>query len=95
MKLGERKNVTPCESAIILYNEVNLMNSFELTTLVTTMANIISRRLSPAEIALVAGLFVGLGDTLATIAAKQSLYEEREEKQSNGYSVKNYHNFTL
>ena len=54
-----------------------MINSFELTTAVTAIANAIARRLSPTEIALVAGLFVQLGDTLATLAAIDALCEER------------------
>ena len=57
------------------------MNSLELTAGVTAVANAIACSLSDAEIALVAGLFVQLGDTLATIAAKRALCEEQKEKE--------------
>ena len=57
-----------------------MINSFELTTAVTAIANAIARRLSPTEIALVAGLFVQLGDTLATLAAIDALCEERSSE---------------
>ena len=50
---------------------------------VTALANAISCDLSVAEIALVAGLFVQLGDTLATIAAMKSVCEESEENKTN------------
>ena len=49
------------------------MNSLELTSAVTVLANAIACKLSADEIALVAGIFVQLGDTLATIAARESL----------------------
>lgn len=45
------------------------MNALELTGAVTALANAIACRLSADELALVASLFVQLGDTLATIAA--------------------------
>lgn len=57
------------------------MNFVELTYAVTAIANVIACALSPSEIALVAGVFVQLGDTLATLAAGQALCEE--EKQNN------------
>jgi hypothetical protein len=53
------------------------MNSLELTSTITAVANIISNGLSPTELALLAGIFVQLGDTLATIAAKKALTEEQ------------------
>lgn len=40
------------------------------------LANAIACQLTVDEIALVAGIFVQLGDTLATIAARESLCEE-------------------
>ena len=55
------------------------MNSLELTTAVTTVANAVSCSLSLNEMALVASLFVQLGDTLATIAAQRALCEERQK----------------
>ena len=57
------------------------MNFVELTYAVTAIANAIACALSPSEIALVAGVFVQLGDTLATLAAGLALREE--EKQNN------------
>ena len=58
------------------------MNSLELTTAVTAMANAIASGLSVSELALIAGLFVQLGDTLATIAANQALCEEMAQKSA-------------
>ena len=55
------------------------INSLELTAAVTVLANAVSCNLTISEIALVASLFVQLGDTLATIAAQRSLCEERVE----------------
>ena len=52
------------------------MNSIELTSAITALANAMACKLSPNEIALLAGVFVQLGDTLATIAAQRSLCEE-------------------
>lgn len=49
------------------------MNSLELTGAVTALANAIACRLTVEEMALLAGVFVQLGDTIATIAARESL----------------------
>ena len=60
------------------------MNSLELTAAITALANAIACRLTPSEIALIASIFVQLGDTLATIAAQMALCEEStEEAQQN------------
>ena len=56
------------------------MNPLELTGAITAIANAISCGLSVSELALVAGIFVQIGDTLATIAAQKSLLEECNEK---------------
>ena len=55
------------------------MNTFELTSAVTVLANAIACRLTPEELGLVAGIFVQLGDTLATIAAQRALGESQTE----------------
>ena len=49
------------------------MNSLELTGAITALASAIACKLSVDEIALLASIFVQLGDTLATIAARESL----------------------
>jgi hypothetical protein len=49
------------------------MNSLNLTSSVTALANIIACKLTMDEIALLASIFVQLGDTLATIAADKNL----------------------
>ena len=51
------------------------MNALELTGTITALANGIARCLTVEELALVAGIFVQLGDTLATIAASKALCE--------------------
>ena len=55
------------------------MNSLELTLAITATANALAEGLSPVEMALLAGILVQLGDTLATIAAKEAIEEERAE----------------
>ena len=56
------------------------MGSWELTGAVTVLANAIACRLTAEEMALVASLLVQLGDTLATIAARESLCQKSEGK---------------
>ena len=53
------------------------MNYLEITAAVTALANAVASGLTVSELALVAGLFVQLGDTLATISAQKALDEER------------------
>ena len=57
---------------------VIVMKSFQLTTAVTALANVIACSLTIEEIALIAGIFVQLGDTLSTIAAQKSLCPEKD-----------------
>ena len=57
------------------------MSALELTTAVTALANAIATGLSSGELALVASIFVQLGDTLATIGAVRGLSEESETLQ--------------
>ena len=59
------------------------MNSLELTSAITAVANAIACKLTTSEIALVASIFVQLGDTLATIAASHALCEERAEDENS------------
>ena len=49
------------------------MNSLELTSAITALANAIACKLTAEEAALLSSIFVQLGDTLATIAARESL----------------------
>ena len=57
------------------------MNSLELTGAVTALANAISCRLTPDEMALVSSVLVQLGDTLATIAARESLRADKSKTE--------------
>ena len=53
------------------------MNSLELTSAITALANAVACQLTLNELALIASLFVQLGDTLATIATHRSLCDEK------------------
>ena len=64
----------------ILYNGVMCVNTVEMTSAVTALANAIACKLSVSEMTLLAGIFVQLGDTLATIAAGKALCAERNEE---------------
>ena len=55
------------------------MTSLELTSAVTALSNAIACKLSVDEIALLASIFVQLGDTLATIAARENLCGEQKK----------------
>ena len=55
------------------------MSSLELTGAVTALANAIACKLSPDEIALLASIFVQLGDTLATIVARKNLFGDKNK----------------
>ena len=57
------------------------MNSLELTGAITILANTIACKLTVDELAFVAGIFVQLGDTLATIAAGRALEQRCAEEQ--------------
>lgn len=56
------------------------MNSCQLTTSITALANAISNRLSIDEVTLFAAVFVQLGDTLATIATQRAVCEAKDNK---------------
>ena len=59
------------------------MNSIELTSAITAIANAMACRLSNDDVSLLAGIFVQLGDTLATIATQRSLCaESRKESKA-------------
>jgi len=55
------------------------MNSIELTSAVTALANVISCKLAVDKIALISTLFVQLGDTLATIATAKNVCDGKSE----------------
>lgn len=59
------------------------MNSCQLTTSVTAVANALSSKLSVEETTLLAAVLVQLGDTLATIATRRTLYETNDDKHTN------------
>ena len=48
------------------------MNSLELTSAITALANALACRLTVEEISLLAGILVQLGDTLSIIAAREA-----------------------
>ena len=56
------------------------MSTLELTAAITAIANGIACGLTVNELALAAGIFVQIGDTLATIAAKRALCNEESEE---------------
>ena len=55
------------------------MRSLELTSAITALANVIACNLSIDDITLIASIFVQLGDTLATIAARENLCGNKYE----------------
>ncbi|MBR5140526.1 MAG: hypothetical protein IKV16_05665 [Clostridia bacterium] len=55
------------------------MNSGELTSIITAIANAISLNLSLDELTVAASVFVQIGDTLATIATHRAILEEKEK----------------
>ena len=55
------------------------MNSLELTSAITALANAIACNLDANEITLLASILVQLSDTLNTIVATRGLCEERKE----------------
>ena len=52
------------------------MNSLEITSAVTALANAIACQMTTDEIILLAGILVQLGDTLVTIATWNDLCEK-------------------
>ena len=57
------------------------MNSCELTTAVTAVANTLAYKLSNNELTLLASVLVQLGDTLVTIATQRTICENINEKE--------------
>ena len=60
------------------------MRTLELTSAVTALANAIACHLTLDEIALLASIFVQLGDTLATIAARENLCAHQIKTEADG-----------
>ena len=56
------------------------MNSCQLTTSITAVANVIAPKLKTDELTLLAAILVQLGDTLATIATNRAICEARIER---------------
>lgn len=56
----------------------NTKKSLELTGAVTALANAIAYNLTVDEIALIASIFVQIGDTLATIATRENLCANKD-----------------
>lgn len=59
------------------------MNSLELTTAITALANAIADNLTADELNLLGAVVTQLGDTLATIAARKSICESVCESKSS------------
>ena len=59
---------------------IKSMSPLELTSAVTALANALACRLTVDEMALLASLFTQLGDTLATIAAREALCGENDKE---------------
>lgn len=55
------------------------MDAVALTSAITALANALTCNLTEGEIALLASIFVQLGDTLTTIVAQKSLCGELSE----------------
>ena len=55
------------------------MSSLELTGAITALASALASTLTLDEMALLAGIFVQLGDTLATIAAHENLCRDKNK----------------
>ena len=55
------------------------MNSFELTSSITALANAIALKLTVDEISLLSCILVQLADTLATIAENESLSSQNNQ----------------
>ena len=59
------------------------MNSLELTSVVTALANAIACKLTSDEMALLSSILVQLGDTLATIAASEVLCKSSDKIEAD------------
>ena len=59
------------------------MNSLELTSAVTALANAIACKLTFDEMALLSSVLVQLGDTLATISASEAFCESSDKIEAD------------
>ena len=57
----------------------DIMNSCELTSFVTAVANTLSCKLTNEQLTLLASVLVQLGDTLVTIVTQRSICEKKLE----------------
>ena len=73
--------MSSCPPSAYTVTEVRKMNSLELTGAVTALANAIACRLTVDAMALVAGILVQLGDTIATIAAREGLRDNKNSPE--------------
>lgn len=55
------------------------MNPCEISAAVTAIANVIFQKLSDDEVALLAAIFVQLGDTLATMSVQKEICQNQIE----------------
>ena len=60
------------------------MNALELTSMVTALANALARGMTVEQMAFFASILVQLGDTLATIAAREGLCESQIQHKTEG-----------
>ena len=64
---------------LIKYKEVTYLYSLELTGAITAIANVLACNLTVDEMAILASIFVQLGDTLATISLTKDLCKIEKE----------------
>ena len=62
------------------YGGEGIMNSCQLTTSVTAIANALASGLDIEETTLLATIFVQLGDTLATIATQRTICQAKDSR---------------
>ena len=65
------------------YKGTDIMNSCQLSTSITAVANALASTLSIEETSLLAAIFVQLGDTLATIATQRTICVAKENACKN------------
>ena len=59
------------------------MNSLELTSAITALANALACKLTNDEISMLANILDQLSDTLSTIATHRSLCKEQTEEENS------------
>jgi len=63
------------------------MTPFEITALITVLANVIAENLNDEQLGFVSAVFDQLGDTLDTIALQRANLENTNGKQKNKENV--------